>query len=591
MSETEPPASRQRGWFARLERKVAAIVAWAEISPVMKLPKVLGQLSVLVVAITYVTDAPKRRQIVIDEALKSIQSAETEPFSDARRRGLLLLKDYCVSAAGLRMKHADLPGIDLSPCDTGSYRPTFDWKPYRSETMPFDLSHAVLAHANLRGADFTRVRLDGADLQGADLRGANLQGASLDNADLTGADLRGADLTGASLRATRLAKANLDGANLTRADASHCELTDAHAVHTNFEDANLSNAALVNADLAGADLDHAILYRADLTGIRLNHSSLEGTMVLGSTPEGTAVRTNGSQRAFRIALLTIDPSDGFFVDVEAGFRDFLAKPSIQGIRQGTLAAVRATYHRLDLEKQEVASLLQDDIDAIVLSPVHDKLSRPTIQEVYDAGIVVVCYNSCGERSDLNSYYAGRFESDQVALGHLTGAHLAAAMAHDARGKVLDLGILHCGANEESCYRRYLGFQTALNEAGIVSRLTGSREGWNSLNAPRAAERLLADDPDVDILWAANNAGTEAIARVAAGVHRNIYVAGTDMTPEIQQLLQKPGPNPLRAVAGQSPRIMGYCAAAAALADLHRLSAATLPEQCRGAIPVRLHTHS
>ena len=595
-NETESRVPRSRihrhlRTLSRLDRAVAVLIAWAESRSILKLPSVLGQLSVLMVAITYVTDAPKRRQIVIDDALKSIQAAETEPFSDARRRGLLLLKEYCVNATGLRLETAELPGIDLSPCETGDYRVTFGWPPYRSETLPFDLSHAHLANANLRGADLTRVQLNGADLHGVNLRDANLRGASLDGANLNGADLRGADLTGASLHAVQLTKANLDGANLSRTDLSRSDLTAAHVVRAQFEHANLADTQLVGADLAGANLDHANLYRANLAGAQLKHASLDGTMVLGATPKGAVARTNGQQRDFHIALLTIDHNDGYFADVEAGLRDYLNIPSKTGATRGVLTAVRATYHRLDWEDQAIADLIREDIDAIVLSPVHDKLSQRAIEAAYDAGVVVVCYNSCVEGSNLNSFFAGRFESDQVAIGRSVGAHLAATMGREARGKIVELGILHCGVNEESCYRRYIGFQSALNEAGVVSRLTGSQEGWNGLNAPQAAELLLSEHPNINVLWAANNAGTEAIARAAAEAQRPIFVAGTDMTPAIQQLLKQTGPNQLRAVAAQSPRIMGRCASAAALMALRRSGAVTLPDQCRGAMPVQLHTHS
>ena len=50
----------------------------------------------------------------------------------------------------------------------------------------------------------------GADLRGADLRGADLRGAYLRGADLIGADLRGADLIGANLSGADLIGARTD---------------------------------------------------------------------------------------------------------------------------------------------------------------------------------------------------------------------------------------------------------------------------------------------------------------------------------------------------------------------------------------------
>src|ERR1051326_7011041 len=79
-------------------------------------------------------------------------------------------------------------------------------------------TRAVLADADLTGADLTRAVLMRAILTGADLTGAVLMRAILTGADLTGAVLAGADLTGAVLADAVLTDAVLTGAVLAGAD-------------------------------------------------------------------------------------------------------------------------------------------------------------------------------------------------------------------------------------------------------------------------------------------------------------------------------------------------------------------------------------
>ena len=134
-----------------------------------------------------------------------------------------------------------LPGIDLSPGDSG-------------------------IRTYLRRVRLENASLEGADLSHADLRNANLSGALLEGADLSSAWLEDADLPGA-----RLAEANLSGATLTRSN-----LADANLRGANLSGANLIRSNLANANLVGANLTNVDLLNADLTNAQLNYANISG---------------------------------------------------------------------------------------------------------------------------------------------------------------------------------------------------------------------------------------------------------------------------------------------------------------------------
>ena len=103
--------------------------------------------------------------------------------------------------------------VEIAHRHTGSVLHAFDvpGRLSRLNALGQAAIRAVVARANLTGADLARAKLTGADLAGAKLTGANLAGANLAGADLAGADFRQADFAGARLGNNRI----LDGGLLS----------------------------------------------------------------------------------------------------------------------------------------------------------------------------------------------------------------------------------------------------------------------------------------------------------------------------------------------------------------------------------------
>jgi hypothetical protein len=125
---------------------------------------------------------------------------------------------------------------------------------------------ALVAKADLRGANLYGTYLRDANLRGAYLREANLSEANLYGADLSGTDLYGADLRGADLRDANLSEANLYGADLSYANLSEANLSGANLRDANLRGANLSEAksgSVCRMDFGG----WSICIREDKTSI------------------------------------------------------------------------------------------------------------------------------------------------------------------------------------------------------------------------------------------------------------------------------------------------------------------------------------
>jgi uncharacterized protein YjbI with pentapeptide repeats len=169
------------------------------------------------------------------------------------------------------LENVDLRGVDLRDAHLESA----------------SLNDANLEGADLRGAFLHKAQLRHANLKKVDLRGANLSGmtqyfpnqillyedmpeqiqgdpgALMAGANLEGADCRETQFYNARLYNVNLTNAQLERANLAWADLRTATLTGAH-LHQAF----LWRADLRDADFAGATLTDAYLKKADLRGAR-----------------------------------------------------------------------------------------------------------------------------------------------------------------------------------------------------------------------------------------------------------------------------------------------------------------------------------
>jgi uncharacterized protein YjbI with pentapeptide repeats/DNA-binding LacI/PurR family transcriptional regulator len=584
--------------MVKLERWLKIPIDWA------LLILLLTQLTILATSLSYFLDASDRQRQYIRSLRSETTASANYRYSTSRIQNLERLAQECEGWPGLEVVGAELPGLDLSPCRELRLLPPF----YSEEG--FDLSHAQLARANLRGARLRKARLTGANLQGAVLREADLRGADLSGAMLSGADLEGALLEGAMLRGARLEGAHLDRARLDHADLYETDLSRGELLWASLRGANLSRAHLSGANLSRADLQDADLFQADLAGAVLNKADLRRAGTVSANlaqaqldgillSEGDQLRNTrgwsgepppiGGPQRIRFGLVRDGAQDVFFQDVLTGMREELTT------RGGdfTLESCETdgSPDVIARERECVEHFVAQGVDALVIAPRHPTASLASLQVAYQAGVAIACYDRC-EGEVATRYVSGSFQSNQLELGRLTGEVLVKWLSERGRrGQEVRLGVLHCGDNE-NCYRRFMGFRSVLDREGIRWSTPAMRGGWTPENAPLAAA-VVVEHPDVEVLWSANGAGTEALVRAAATStrHDRLVVLGTDINPMLaRMLLPETAPALLLAVSGQSPREMGRCAVAATLARLQRTSTEALPSSCRmGQMPGLLYS--
>ena len=158
------------------------------------------------------------------------------------------------------------------------------------------LSHAVLSHVNLRGADLSGAVARGADLShtileqaiftGADCGGAMFNGSHAGEARFERAMLEDARFEGAALRYADFKLTLLDGAIFNRADLWGAHLDEADADEAQFQKARLDESSLQKGNFSQADFADASLKKARLDGARLQSANFTGARLDGASLRG-----------------------------------------------------------------------------------------------------------------------------------------------------------------------------------------------------------------------------------------------------------------------------------------------------------------
>ena len=201
----------------------------------------------------------------------------------------------------------------------------------------------------------------------------------------------------------------------------------------------------------------------------------------------------------------------------------------QGVHLVSLAAERET----DVERQYqiIENLIQQKVDAILLSPSGSKELVPAIRKANDANIPVLLLDTRIDEAAAASVgavvltYIG---SDNFEGGAVAGRYLASKLGGDGNVAIIE-GI----SGHETADQRRQGFLNGLRSHPGVRVVASQTANWERALAYNVAENLLQAHPEIDAIFAANDemalGALEAIA--AARRLEDVDVIGFDAIPD------------------------------------------------------------
>jgi simple sugar transport system substrate-binding protein len=178
------------------------------------------------------------------------------------------------------------------------------------------------------------------------------------------------------------------------------------------------------------------------------------------------------------------------------------------------------------------------VDAILISALSIDGSVRAIQRAQEAGIPVICYNTCINEADQKKYVTAFVGGDHVDVGIKQGTAVADYLksAGIKEGKI---GILNCEF-VEACKQRLAGFTKAMDEHFPAYEILTNQEGAIADRAVTTATQMINAHPEMNVIYAEAGGGTLGAIRAVrqAGMEGKIAVIGADQFKELADELVK-----------------------------------------------------
>ena len=268
-----------------------------------------------------------------------------------------------------------------------------------------------------------------------------------------------------------------------------------------------------------------------------------------TAPVGTETPAAGGEGNKLIAGIVFQ-EDQFFKLLSAGYQ-------AAADEYGYEIQMTNTNNDQTRETDALNTYLAQGVAGVAISPLNTQTSPATIADVMDAGMkVAICNNSI----DAFPGAVASYSADNYSFCHQTGeAAVQFIQENYAADETINIGVIQFKTQiPEQSADRVNGFFAALDEAGVNYEIIADQDAWLQDMAVETAGDMISANPDLDIIYAANDGGTvgTVMAVENAGKAGEIYVFGTDGSEQIVSLLQNEN-NILQAVTAQDAFMIGY----------------------------------
>jgi len=208
-------------------------------------------------------------------------------------------------------------------------------------------------------------------------------------------------------------------------------------------------------------------------------------------------------------------------------------------------------NKQDKEMELVNTYIARGVDAIVISPLSGTASIAPLQRAHDKGIKVITYNSPLEADFPVSYV----NSSQSELGSGSGKVAREFIDKNLDGTIKVATLAFKSLLPEISDMRVNGFLNEITDIAGVE-VVSQQDAWLAEDALAKAGDILTANPDLDIIYAANDGGTVGAVMAVKNAGKDIAVFGIDASEQLANFLTD-DTDILQATTGQQPFQIGY----------------------------------
>ena len=206
-----------------------------------------------------------------------------------------------------------------------------------------------------------------------------------------------------------------------------------------------------------------------------------------------------------------------------------------------------TEEDFEVQNDFIRQAVEDGADAIVFSAISYTENASAIDEAVAAGVRVVVIDSDVDSAGVSA----RIGTDNIAAGRMS-----AEAALDTTQEEIVVGIVNAYAETQNCREREQGFREALRGSSRVKGIYTVNVATDALEARLAAEKLLREHPEINVLIGFNEPLAVGVAQAVheQGLTGQVHAVSFDSNIQCVELLQTGAAS---ALVVQNPYAMGY----------------------------------
>ncbi|SHM57039.1 sugar ABC transporter substrate-binding protein [Gracilibacillus kekensis] len=184
---------------------------------------------------------------------------------------------------------------------------------------------------------------------------------------------------------------------------------------------------------------------------------------------------------------------------------------------------------VSLQISQIEDMIAQDIDAIFLNPVDWEGIRPALEQLDEAGIPIINYDTEVKAFEYVTAYVG---SDNKNAGKVAGQDLVERFPDGGKIAVLDSPTMN------SINDRIEGFMEAIDGKGF--EIVAQQDAQGDLEtALGIAEDIFTTNPDIDAVMAGNDpSALGALAAAKANNVTDVAIYGVDGSPDAKAEIAK-----------------------------------------------------
>lgn len=281
-----------------------------------------------------------------------------------------------------------------------------------------------------------------------------------------------------------------------------------------------------------------------------NDTANAGTNNTANNATDNSGDTESTDSAKKLIAGVVFQEDQFFKLLSAGYQ-------AAADDMGYEIQLTNTNNDQSKETEALNTYVAQGVAGVAISPLNTQVSPAAIEDAHNSGMEIAI---CNAAIDAFPYAIASYSADNYAFCKQTGeAAVKFIQENYSADETLKIGVVQFKTQvPEQSADRVNGFFAALDEAGIKYDIVADQDAWLQDMAVETAGDMISANPDLDIIYAANDGGTvgSVMAVENAGKAGEIFVFGTDGSEQIVDLL-KADNNILQAVTAQDAFQIGY----------------------------------